>query len=70
MRSRSPLWLSISSPDYYERNVELPYRTKGLTSTRTSMLERELTHTDTTLAHAIHESPVWRETDDLLCSVR
>ena len=28
-------------------------------------LERELTQTDTTLAHAIRESPVWREKDDL-----
>lgn len=31
-------------------------------------LERELTHTDTTLAHAIRESPVWREKDDRLRS--
>lgn len=31
-------------------------------------LERELAHTDTNLAHAIRESPVWREKDDLLRS--
>ncbi len=40
------------------------------TSLRTHItwLERELTHTDTTRAHAIRESPVWREQDDLLRS--
>jgi len=32
-------------------------------------LERELSHTDRDLAHAIRESPVWREKDDLLQSV-
>jgi transposase len=31
-------------------------------------LERELAQTDRDLAHAIHESPVWREKDDLLRS--
>jgi len=31
-------------------------------------LERELTRTDTDLAHAIRESPVWREKDELLRS--
>lgn len=31
-------------------------------------LEREIAHTDTDLAHAIRESPVWREKDDLLRS--
>lgn len=31
-------------------------------------LKRELAQTDTDLAHAIHESPVWREKDDLLRS--
>lgn len=31
-------------------------------------LERELAQTDSDLAHAIHESPVWREKDDLLQS--
>ena len=36
--------------------------------THITWLERELTHTDTTLAHAIRESPVWREKDDLLRS--
>src|SRR2546425_9413263 len=29
-------------------------------------LERELTRTDTDLAHAIRESPVWRGKDELL----
>lgn len=32
-------------------------------------LQRELTHTDTDLAQAIQDSPVWREKDDLLRSV-
>src|SRR5206468_6116767 len=32
-------------------------------------LERELIHTDTDLAQTIHESPVWREKDELLRSV-
>ena len=31
-------------------------------------LERELAQTDRDLAHTIHESPVWREKDDLLRS--
>jgi transposase len=31
-------------------------------------LKRELAQTDSDLAHAIHESPVWREKDDLLRS--
>ncbi len=35
---------------------------------RKTWLERELAHTDTNLAHAIGESPVWREKDDLLRS--
>jgi transposase len=41
------------------------------TSLRTHLtwLERELSHTDRDLAHAIRESPVWREKDDLLRSV-
>jgi transposase len=30
--------------------------------------ERALAQTDSALAHAIHESPVWREKDDLLLS--
>lgn len=36
--------------------------------THIAWLERELTHTDSDLAHAIRESPVWREKDDLLRS--
>ena len=32
-------------------------------------LERELMHTDTDLAQTIHESPVWRDKDELLRSV-
>jgi transposase len=41
------------------------------TSLRTHIawLERALRHTDCELAHAIRESPVWREQDDLLQSV-
>jgi len=41
------------------------------TSLRTHIawLERALSHTDRDLAHAIRESPVWREKDDLLQSV-
>lgn len=41
------------------------------TSLRTHItwLERELQHTNTHLADAIHQSPVWREKDDLLQSV-
>ncbi len=47
----------------------------ALTPVRTSLrthitwLERELQHTNTHLADAIHQSPVWREKDDLLQSV-
>jgi transposase len=37
--------------------------------THIAWLERELSHTDRDLAHAIRESPVWREKDDLLQSV-
>ncbi len=37
--------------------------------THIAWLERELSHTDRALAHAIRESPVWREKDDLLRSV-
>jgi transposase len=37
--------------------------------THIAWLERELRHTDRDLAHAIQESPVWREKDDLLQSV-
>lgn len=37
--------------------------------THITWLERELAHTDHTLAHAIRESPVWREKDELLRSV-
>ena len=37
--------------------------------THIAWLERELSHTDRDLAHAIRESPVWRENDDLLRSV-
>lgn len=37
--------------------------------THIAWLERELSHTDRDLAHAIRESPVWREKDDLLRSV-
>lgn len=36
--------------------------------THIAWLERELTHTDSNLAQAIRESPVWREKDDLLRS--
>ncbi len=36
--------------------------------THITWLERELSHTDSDLAHAIRESPVWREKDDLLRS--
>jgi transposase len=32
-------------------------------------LEREVTQAERTLAHAIHESPLWREKDDLLRTV-
>jgi transposase len=41
------------------------------TSLRTHItwLERELQHTNTHLADAIHQSPVWREKDELLQSV-
>lgn len=41
------------------------------TSLRTHItwLERELQHTNTHLADTIHQSPVWREKDDLLQSV-
>ena len=35
----------------------------------TTWLERELQHTDTDLAEAIRQSPVWREKDELLRSV-
>ena len=37
--------------------------------THIAWLQRELTHTDTDLAQAIQDSPVWREKDDLLRSV-
>jgi transposase len=37
--------------------------------THIAWLERELSHTDRDLAHAIRESPVWCEKDDLLRSV-
>jgi len=37
--------------------------------THIAWLERELSHTDRDLAHAIRESPVWREHDDRLQSV-
>jgi len=37
--------------------------------THIAWLERELQHTDTDLAEAIHQSPVWREKDELLRSV-
>jgi transposase len=36
--------------------------------THIAWLERELAHTDRDLAHAIRESPVWREKDELLQS--
>jgi len=36
--------------------------------THIAWLERELAHTDSALAHAIRESPVWREKDELLRS--
>jgi transposase len=36
--------------------------------THITWLERELSHTDSDLAQAIRESPVWREKDDLLRS--
>lgn len=36
--------------------------------THIAWLERELAHTDSDLAHAIRESPVWREKDELLRS--
>jgi transposase len=41
---------------------------KGL-RTHIAWLERELQHTDTNLADAIRQSPVWREKDELLRSV-
>ncbi|MGH3054252.1 MAG: IS110 family transposase [Gaiellaceae bacterium] len=37
--------------------------------THITWLERELQHTNTTLAEAIRQSPVWREKDELLQSV-
>jgi transposase len=36
--------------------------------THITWLERELSHTDSDLAHAIRESPVWREKEELLQS--
>ena len=44
-----------------------PIRTR--LRTHITWLERELVHADRALAHAIRESPVWREKDDLLRSV-
>ena len=48
-------------------SVHTPVR-KSL-RTHIAWLERELSHTDRDLAHAIRESPVWREHDDRLQSV-
>lgn len=44
-----------------------PIRTR--LRTHSTWLERELQHTNTHLAEAIRQSPVWREKDDLLQSV-
>lgn len=54
-----------------EKNRLSSAHTPVRTSLRTHIawLERELRHTDRDLAHAIRESPVWREKDDLLQSV-
>lgn len=54
-----------------EKNRLSSAHTPVRTSLRTHIawLERELSHTDRDLAHAIRESPVWREQDDLLQSV-
>jgi transposase len=53
-----------------EKNRLASARTPVRTSLRTHIawLERELSHTDRDLAHAIRESPVWREKDALLRS--
>ena len=54
-----------------EKNRLSSAHTPVRTSLRTHIawLERALSHTDRDLAHAIRESPVWREKDDLLQSV-
>ena len=54
-----------------EKNRLASAHTPVRTSLRTHItwLERELAHTDRDLAAAIHESPVWREKDELLRSV-
>ena len=54
-----------------EKNRLASAPTPVRTSLRTHItwLERELAHTDRALAAAIHESPVWREKDELLRSV-
>ncbi len=54
-----------------EKNRLSSAHTPVRTSLRTHIawLERALRHTDRDLAHAIRESPVWREKDDLLQSV-
>lgn len=54
-----------------EKNRLSSAHTPVRTSLRTHIawLERALSHTDRDLAHAIRESPVWREQDDLLQSV-
>ncbi|MGH7146352.1 MAG: IS110 family transposase [Nitrospiraceae bacterium] len=54
-----------------EKNRLASARPPVRTSLRTHIawLERELAHTDRDLAHAIRESPVWREKDKLVRSV-
>jgi transposase len=53
-----------------EKNRLASARTPVRKSLRTHItwLERELSHTDRDLAHAIRESPVWREKEELLQS--
>jgi transposase len=53
-----------------EKNRLASARTSVRKSLRTHItwLERELSHTDRDLAHAIRESPVWREKEELLQS--
>ena len=53
-----------------EKNRLASARTPVRKSLRTHItwLERELSHTDSDLAHAIRESPVWREKEELLQS--
>lgn len=54
-----------------ERNrlLSAPSPIRKSLRTHIAWLERELQHTDTDLAEAIRQSPVWREKDELLRSV-